>query len=289
MPREIPDFKALHIRQQTGMTEQELFQLLDAGRAWNLAPILQQGGAILFPHTTLQVCGHQIAAAVHACLDCGAKRVLALGVLHALTEELEEARKRVAQGGRPDDEPSWGIQGPGLMGREDWRREFSLLHFQFLWEAEAKRRSIDAPELLLRYPSLAGGHPERLPDIGELQEIVKDAAVVVTTDAFHHGSGYGDPPESALAPEEGGIELARRRILEGYDILRLGDYEGYQQHCVATRSDGRDVGQALRYLRGPMEAALLDIVADDMTGPYNKPAPTWVAGALVALTPQAAV
>ena len=35
----------------------------------------------MFPHATFTVCGHQIAAAVHACLDSGARRVLALGVL----------------------------------------------------------------------------------------------------------------------------------------------------------------------------------------------------------------
>src|SRR5262249_10129637 len=154
-----------------------------------------------FPHATITLCGHQIAAAVHACLECGASRMLALGVLHALTEELEEARRRVASGGDVTAEPPWGSQGPGLSGPGDWRAEFSLSHFQFLWEQATKRRGIPAPELVLRYPYLAGGRPEILPGMTELQEFVQAGAVIVATmDAFHHGIGYADPPETALAP-----------------------------------------------------------------------------------------
>src|SRR5437868_667599 len=101
MRRNLPDFKARTLRDQTLLSEAEIDRLLDAGRAWNLAPTLRAGGALVFPHATLTVCGHQIAAAVQACLECGARRVLALGVLHALTPELEETRVRVANGGDP--------------------------------------------------------------------------------------------------------------------------------------------------------------------------------------------
>ncbi len=102
-------------------------------------------------------------------------------------------------------------------------------------------------------------------------------------DLFHHGIGYGDSPEKALSPEEDGLALARERIAEGMGLLRQGDFAGYLRHCVRSRSDGRDVGPVLRYLLGPVEAEILDLLADDMTGPYQSPAPTWVAGALLAL------
>ena len=63
-------------------------RLLEMGRVWKLAPTLGAGGAVIFPHADLEVCGHQIAAAVHAILDSGAKRVLVFedseGDLHAL-------------------------------------------------------------------------------------------------------------------------------------------------------------------------------------------------------------
>ena len=84
-----------------------------------------------------------------------------------------------------------------------------LRHF---WAAETKRRGIRGPEVVERYPYLAGGHPERLPGIDELAALAEDAVIVSTADPFHHGIGYGDPPERALAPDDGGLELARATI-----------------------------------------------------------------------------
>jgi hypothetical protein len=295
--RDLPDFKAQNRQEHARLGEEGMLRFLDAGRAWDLAPALRAGGSIIFPHAGMAACGHQIAAAVHACLDCGAERVLVVGVLHALTEELDQARIRVANGADVTQEPYWGIQGPGLGGRSEWEVEFSLDHFLALWEAETRRRGVDGPERIVRYPYLAGGRPEILPGIGELVEIAgrpfarqrdlrfAPTVVVGTGDIFHHGIGYGDPPERAFAPQEGGLDLGRKTIQEGLDLLRDGDYWGYNQHCVEAKSDARDVGQVIRYLLGPLEGQILDIVADDMTGAYGAPAPTWVAGTLVRLDP----
>jgi hypothetical protein len=281
----IPDFKSEATQDQMRLGQAGALRLLDAGRKWNLAPTLKAGGAIIFPHLGITVCGHQTAAAIHACLDSGAERVLVLGVLHALTQELEDARVRVAHGGDVTQEPAWGIQGPGVSGRQDWQEEFSLLSFLFLWQTECARRGIKGPELVVRYPYLAGGRPHLLPGIGELQNIVRNAVVVATMDPFHHGISYGEPPETALFPEAGGLDLARRQIEEGLTMLKRGDYWGYNQHGVSAKSDGRDVGQTLRYLLGPLEGHILDLVWEDMSGPYNAPAPSWVTGALIELWP----
>jgi hypothetical protein len=283
MKRDLPDFKAEAAREHAQLGHEGALRLLDAGRRWDLAPTLLARGAVIFPHAGIQVCGHQIAAAVHACLDCGANRVLVLGVLHALTQELEDARVRVARGADVTKEPTWGIQGPGLSGRANWHNEFSLSNFLWLWQQEIRRRGFAGPELVVRYPYLAGGRPHILPGVDELLDLAEDAAVVATMDPFHHGIGYGEPPETALAPERGGLDLAQRRINEGLGLLQAGDYWGYNQHCVDAKSDGRDAGQVLRYLLGPLEGRILDVVADDMAPAYDKPAPTWVAGALVEL------
>ena len=285
MKRRLPDFKAAAELSQRRLGSEGAARPLDAGRAWNLAPLLQGGGAVIFPHVSLEVCGHHTAAAVHACLDSGADRVLALGVLHALTDELEQARVRVADGGDPSAEDSWGVQGPRLPGRTDWQREFSLSNFLFLWHEETTRRGIEGPELILRYPYLAGGRPEAMPGVQELERIARDSVVVATADPFHHGIGYGDTAEEALSPNGGGLELARRRIEEGLALLADGDYRGYNRHCVDAKSDARDVGQVLRHLLGPVRGRVLDLVADDMSAAYEAPAPTWVAGALMELTP----
>ena len=118
MRLDIPDFKSRTLAEHQQLGQAGAFRLLDAGRKWNLAPALLAGGAIIFPHLGLSACGHQIAAAVRACLDSGAERVLVLGALHALTDELQEARVRVAHGADVTQEAAWGIRRqssvPGL-------------------------------------------------------------------------------------------------------------------------------------------------------------------------------
>ena len=285
MNSRLPDFKVAAEQSQRRLGTEGAARLLDAGRRWDLSPVLEGGGAVVFPHVSLEVCGHHGAAAVHACLDSGADRVLVLGVLHALTDELEDARVRVANGGDPALEDSWGIQGPGSDGRTDWVSEFSLSNFLFLWRVETARRGVDGPKLVIRYPYLAGGRPGAMPGIGELECVARDAVVVATADPFHHGIGYGDPAGAALAPGVGGLELARRRIDEGLSLLRDGDHAGYNRHCVDSKSDARDVGQVLRHVLGPVEGRVLDLVADDMSAAYDAPPPTWVAGALMELVP----
>lgn len=268
-------------QERARLGEAGISKLLERGREWTLAPTLSAGGTAVFPHAHLEACGYQIAAVVHACLDCGADRVLVIGVLHALTDALEDARVRVADGADVTKEAFWGVQGPGLDGLEDWRHEFSLSNFLFLWDEETKRRGISGPELVVRYPYLAGGKPEILPGIKELQQIAKDAVIVTTADPFHHGIGYGEPPETALAAEQGGLDLARKQINEGLALMGKGDYWGYNQHCVVAKSDARDAGQVTRFLLGPLGGRILDLTYQDTTEMYDTPAPTWVATALM--------
>jgi len=263
------------------LDESEIQAVLEAGKRWKLGPTLQSGGAVVFPHAGIATCGHQIAAAVHACLDSSAERALVIGVLHALSDELQEARVRVAEGADVSREKHWGIQGPGFDRGQEWRDEFSLKNFLFLWQKEIERRGIDGPELVLCYPYLAGGKPEILPGIERLQELAETAVIVSTADPFHHGIGYGDPPDVARSPEDGGLELARKGIEEGLALIKAGDYWGYNQHCVEAKSDARDAGQVMRYLLGPLEGSILDLTYQDTTEMYDQPAPTWVATALI--------
>ena len=254
---------------------------LEQARQWSLAGTLAAGGVIVFPHAGVLDCGHHIAAAVLACLDSGAGRVLVISVLHAFTAEMEAARIRVAKGGDPAGERHWGIQGPGLARGNEWQGDHALFSFRHFWRAETARRGIKGPELIERYPYLAGGRPEQLPGIGEVLEIAKDAVIVSTADPFHHGLGYGDSPENSLPPNQHGLALARQRIEEGIRLLETGDYWGYNQHCVQAKSDARDAGQLFRYLRGPMKGHILDLTYTDASTLYRQPQPTWVAGALI--------
>jgi len=277
----IPDFKKDHSDRHKRLSETQIDDFFKQAERWDLSETLREGGAVIFPHSTIEVCGAFTVAAVNACLDSGADRVIVLGVLHALSDELNQARIRVANGGKPEDEEFWGIQGPGLKDRREWENEFSLLNFQFLWNFAVGTRGIKPPELVMRYPYLAGGKPESMPGIEELKKMSRDSVVVATMDPFHHGIGYGDAPENSFAPESGGLDIARRSIKEGLDILSRGDHWAYNQHCVNAKSDGRDVGQVLRHLIGSCKGKVLGLAADDMAEMYGKIKPTWVAGALI--------
>jgi hypothetical protein len=279
------DIHKLYREEHEALGEEGTNRLLDAGRQWDFSETLRSGGVIAFPHAGVADCGHQIAAAVHGCLDSEAKRVVVISVLHAFTDEMEAARVRVAEGGDPSAEKTWGIQGPGITGRTEWLSDHALYSFRHLWKAETSRRGIEGPEVIERYPYLVGGKPESLPGIEKLQQKCKGAAIVTTVDIFHHGIGYGDSPEDALYPEQGGIELARQKIGEGIKLLERGDYWGYNQHCVEAKSDGRDAGPVFRHLRGPLTGEILDVAVTDATALYGAEPPTWVAGALIEWKP----
>lgn len=271
----------LYRDEHAALGERGGLERLERARQWDLAPVLRAGGVVVFPHAGVADCGHQIAAAVNAALDSGADTVLVVSVLHAFTEEMEQARRRVAAGGAPSAERHWGIQGPGLERGNEWSSDHALMSWRFFWDLETKRRGVSGPRVIERYPYLAGGHPEQLPGIEELQEIARSAVIVSTADPFHHGIGYGDAPEDSLPPDESGYALARRRIEEGMELLGRGDYWGYNQHCVSAKSDHRDAGQVIRLLRGPMRGQILDLVHSDAGELYGSPPPTWVAGALI--------
>jgi len=279
----------LYHDEHEALGEQGTLAMLEKAQGWKLAPTLQAGGVLVFPHVGVADCGHQVAAVVQACLDSGADRVLMISVLHAFTDEMEQARIRVANGEDPAQFACWGIQGPGLEGGDEWRYDHVLTSFHHFWKAETERRGVGGnhriPRVIERYPYLAGGHPERLPGIGELEKIARDAVVISTADSFHHGIGYGDPPDKALYPHQGGLELARNTIQRGIEILGRGDYWGYNQHCVLAKSDARDAGQVFRYLGGPMHGRILELTDSDAAGLYNADAPTWVAAALVEWVP----
>jgi hypothetical protein len=201
---------------------------------------------------------------------------------------MDASRHRVADGSDPSVEPWWGIQGPGIDGREEWRGDHALVNWRYIWDAEVKRRGLPenkVPEVIERYPYLAAGQPDKLPGIEALRKIARDAVVVSTADPFHHGIGYGDSKEDASQPDEAGLQRARGMIEEAIAYLEKGDYPGYQQSCIRAKSDARDSGQVYRYLRGPMKGEIRDLTYSDATGLYDQPPPTWVAGALIEWTP----
>ncbi len=279
---------ALYAREHAELGEAGAAEHLERGRQWQLADTLKAGGLLVFPHAGVHDCGYQIAACVHAAMDSGADKVVVLSVLHAFSPAMEQARVEVAAGEDPANYDFWGIQGPGIDGRQEWLGDHALISWRYFWQAEVKRRNLPKskqPRVFERYPYLAGGKPHLLPGIDELARLMEDAVLVSTADPFHHGIGYGDPPEAAYDHDEAGMAHARETIEAGIRILERGDYWAYNQHCVESKSDARDTGQVYRYLRGPMRGDVLDISYTDSSELYDQPKPTWVAGALIEWRP----
>lgn len=279
------DIISLYERDHAALGEKGTTAALDKGlelaQTHDLARTLTEGGVLVFPHAGVQDCGYQIAACVHAALDSGADRVLFISVLHAFSQEMERARRAVAAGAPPSDYPFWGIQGPELGGRNEWCGDHAPMSWRHFWNAEVKRRGLSKPpEMIERFPYLAGGKPHELPGIEALQILAQDAVIVSTADAFHHGIGYGDAPEASFAPDAAGLKKAQSVLEEGISLLEQGDYWAYNEHCVQAKSDARDAGQVFRYLRGPMSGRVLDITYSDAGELYKAPKPTWVAAAL---------
>lgn len=272
----------LYAREHDQLGTEGTHRMLDeAARRWDLSGTLEKGGVVSFAHVSVADCGLHVAAAVNACLDTGADTVLAISVLHAFTEEMEMARRDVAAGGPPSEHPTWGIQGPGLDFRDEWRADHAMRSLRHFWEAETTRRGVTGRRLVERYPYLAGGRPENLPNLEEVAAIAEDAVIVATGDQFHHGIGYGMPPEESLPAERGGLDAARSSIGTGISLIERGDYWAYNQHCVTARSDDRDAAQLYRYLRGPLRGELVEIGWSDSTQLYDQPPPTWAAGGFI--------
>jgi len=276
------DINHLYARETATLGLAGARQALRDAQEWDLSGVLSSGGALVFPHAGVVECAKQIAAVVNACINSGADTVLMLSVLHAFTDDMEQARRRVAAGGDPATDPLWGIQGPGLTRGTQWAYDHVLFEWRYLWEVATVYYGKKMPRVVERYPWLAGGNPTALPGYAEVADLAKNAVVVSTADMFHHGIGYGTPPEQSFAPHQGGLELAHRTIMAGADMLARGDYAGYNQHCVDAKSDHRDAGQVMRAVLGPIRPQMVDLIPSDAAALYHAPDPTWVAGALVA-------
>lgn len=272
----------LYRREHEELGDSGTYAMLDEARRWNLSQTLADGGVVTFAHVNVADCGVHVAAAVNGALDSGADTVLAISVLHAFTEEMEHARREVSSGGgSPSSHPIWGIQGPGLDFRDEWKGDHAMRSLRHFWEVETRRRGITDRRLVERYPFLAGGKPEDLPNLDDVAGLAENAVIVATGDQVHHGIAYGTPQDEALDAEPDGLVAARRSMEEGMALVDAGDYRGYDQHCVEAKSDDRDAAQLYRYLRGPLQGRLHDIGYSDATDLYDAPAPSWAAGGFI--------
>ena len=255
-----------------------------ASKKGRLAECLALNGIVVFPHTYIHSCGSYIAAAVQAALDCGADQVLAIGVLHSLSEHMLNARME-ERARKPLSDPSLrGVHGPGISRGNYWQSEYSLLSFLFLWNEAVKRRGGSIPKLITRYPYLSNRSPSTLPGVDELEAIAKDSCIVMTADFCHNGAAYGHSKEATIGFGAHAKEIARNNITSHLQILGAGSYDAYYQDCVRIHSDAYDVGSMSFHLRGALQSQIFDVSIVDVAELFDgNPTPSWVAASLVAM------
>jgi hypothetical protein len=242
---------------------------------------VRPGGAIVIPHTRIEVTGHQIGSAVAAVLSSGADTVLALGVLHG-ARRVDRDRVAAARGG--DSDAVAGLRGvhreTGLAAEE-----FSLDGFVEMLDLAAERAGRRI-EVVRRYPFLVGDDPTTLPGVDELDGLVDGGALLVaTTDPIHHGHAYGTFADDCLDPADPAtLASARSAIDDQLGALCDHRFVDFARLVERDRSDFRDTGPTLAHLLGAgFEPEVHDVALVDYSEALAAPSPSWVAGALVTM------
>ena len=272
-------------KERERLSEKEIDTILESGKKWDITDVLQTGGSAIFPHTYLHACGAHIAAVVNGCLDSQSDSVLVLGVIHSMDPEVRDAKEKEKQGAYMACSNSHGVWGPGIAGHRCWEIEFSLRSFEFLFYEAVKRRGKKAPKLILRYPTLVGGCPEKLKGIEELVAIAKDSVVVATGDLCHNGIAYiNRTTQPVYGFGSQGYVYAKQSIQHGFDLLDAGCYSEYMKHCYLHLNDSIDSFVVLRHILGPTKSEILDLQLVDVAELYKgNPKESWVAATLALL------
>ena len=274
------EWKDFYAREREALGEYGLRDLVERAPAVEA----RRGGALIFPHTRLRESGLLVAAVARAVVRSGASEVLALGVLHQGRREDAALIARARDGDAEAVVTMRRVHGPHIPGdRGHWTDEYSLDNFHALVDAAASADRVAPPKIVARFPFLVGAHPDSLIGIDDLHVVVARGAVVVaTTDAVHHGVGYGTPtPELRAIDDPASLEFARSCVADGFALLAARRYDEFARHAAACRSDFRDNGPVLAALLPPgLSSTIHAVTLVDYAETLRSHAPTWVAATL---------
>jgi len=280
---------------------------------------LREGGIVSFPHTTLTGSAEPLARVAASVLAAGARRVVALGVLHGGTlpepwrsdvAELARGTPRAGEllrrvGGAfvaagPVETPYGAVAaGPppetGTFVRADdgvLANEFSLDLFLAVLAAAAHDRGVAPPAVTRVYVSVTRDADGSFAAAGEVARSVAplllDGAVCVATgDLVHYGNSY-TPPEAMRGMP--GDAAALTRHFEGRVAAMLaagveaGDLaRAFEMGTSELRSDQRHLLPVIAALLGPgARADVLSFRMTDYAAINGVAPPCLVASALVA-------
>ena len=270
-------WKQFYAAERARLGAEALLAMVDAAEPLDV----RDGGAIVIPHTRIEVTGNQIAVAVATVLASGAERVLALGVLHGARRTDRDLVSAARAGDGDAITTLRGVHDEHGLAAE----EFSLDGFVEMLTLAADRagRSV---EVARRYPFLVGEEPASLDGLEELEQLVGDGALLVaTTDPIHHGYAYGTAPSECLDPDDPRTMAVAQSAIDD-QLAALSDHRfgEFAQLAEQHRSDFRDTGPALAQLVGRGFASEIhDLALVDYSDVLEAARPSWVAGALVTI------
>lgn len=276
-------WKRLYAQERTSLGDSGLHALLDAAEQLELSAC--QG--VVFPHTRLEASGELSAAAALWALAQGFDRVLALGVLHGGRQSDAQLVTQARAGDASARQALRRVHGEGAP--EDggvWTEEFSLDNFFALLGAAARRKGVNAPQVIARYPFLVGDRPADVPGMEELERLRVDGVpVLATTDPIHHGAAYGTPPvQRRDRTDARTFEFATKAVAQQFALLEEQRYADFQAAAATFNSDFGDVGPALAHLLGGGVIFKLErLRLVDYSQALNAAVPTWVAAALASV------
>jgi hypothetical protein len=269
------DWKRFYAEERRALGERGLDALLDA------APVVPLGAALIFPHTRATTSGALVAAVARALVAARVDRVVALGVLHGARRQDAPLVQRAKAGDRDALAELRRVHPPGGHASE----EFSLDTFESLLLRAAHRAGTRAPEIVARYPFLVGAEPESLPGLDELARLAERYPVVATADPVHHGHGYGTP--DPLDPAELATwRWARSAIEAQLDALQRHTWADFTRAATQARSDFTHTGPVLACLRPQAHFQITQLQLVDYADVLQAAPPTWVAGALIGVSPR---
>lgn len=280
---------------------------------------LREGGIVSFPHTTLAGSAEPLARVAASVLASGARRVVALGVLHGgtlpepwCTDVAELARGSPRAGdlmlraggafvaGGPATTPYGDVPaGPapisGPFVREGdgvLSNEFSLDLFLAVLAAAARERGAAPPAVTRVFVSVTRGADGSFAPAGEVARsvapLLSDGAVCVATgDLVHYGNSYSSPEAMHGMPEDADA-LARHFERRVAAMLAAGlDEEdlarAFEMGTSELRSDQRHLLPVITALLGRgARADVLSFRMSDYAAINGVARPCLVASALVA-------
>ncbi len=125
-----------------------------------------------------------------------------------------------------------------------------------------------------------------MPGMEKLKSYLPDSIVIATADLCHHGIAYSMHPDQVIPISKRAEQFAIDSIEKGLSFFSGHKYAEYFDYSYSILSDGVDIGQVLMYLKGPLKTQLLDLRLIDTSHLFEgEPSPSWVAIALIEMTP----